>query len=70
MINILLCTTGNLKNLRRCIFSISKINYKKKINLILINNSKNMLVKNILTNTKFKKNFNIFYKNEKKNGNS
>ena len=68
MINILLCTSGNLKNLRRCVFSISKINYKKKINLFLINNSKNTLVKNILTNTKFKKNFNIFYKNEKKGG--
>ena len=66
MINILLCTTGNLKNLKRCLYSISKIDYKQRISLILIDNSKNPLVKNILKNIKFKKNFYIFYKNEKK----
>ena len=68
MINILLCTTGNLKNLKRCLSSISKIHYKQRINLILINNSENLLVKNILKNIKFKRNFYIFYKNEKKRG--
>ena len=68
MINILLCTSGNLANLKKCIYSISKLNYKKTINLILIDNSKNIQVKNILTSTKFKKHFNTFYKKVKKRG--
>lgn len=68
MLNILVCTSGNILNFKKTFESIKNLSQKIKINLIIIDNSNKQIIKKFIKKISFKKNIKIYFKVERKIG--
>jgi succinoglycan biosynthesis protein ExoM len=68
MINFLICTNGNFKNLRKCLLSINNLNYNYNIKIILIDNNPKLNTKNRIKKIFLKKNISLILSEELRRG--